>query len=183
MGARAFMGQARGPQAQVDLVPIACATGPDTLDVVDASTGVVLYRNQPGRIDPNPECQKFGYTYGSEAAAPAQVPPAQPTLQTQPAPESIKWLGPTPGSVYKPFLSSYPPVSSTYSVAQGTPFNTPPSVVNVATQPAAPAPTPAPMAPMPVPAPADGPSVTTIVSIAAGVLALGAGAYFLIFGK
>lgn len=181
MGSRPFMGQAAAPQQQ-ELVPLACPTGPDTLDVIDANTGFVVYRNQPGRVDTHPECKRFGYTYDAKAPAVPQLPATPPAPAAAPA-ESIKWLGPTPGSPYKPFLSSYPPVNSTYTVAQGTPFNTPPNVINVATQPPPPETTPPPLAYIPAPAPAPGPDPATIVSIAAGVLALGVGAYFIFFGK
>lgn len=181
MRERPFMGQAAPAPAQQEMAPLACPTGPDTLDVIDSVTGFVYYRNQPGRVETHEECRKFGYAYDPNAAPAAPAAPAPAGTPPSPVP-GIKWLGPTPGSPYKPFLSSYPPVNSAYTVAQGTPFNTPPNVVNAATQPQVPAPAPPPMAPLPV-AVESGPDLTLITAIGAGVLALGVGAYFLFFGK
>lgn len=179
MRERPFMGQAAPAPAQQEMSPLACPTGPDTLDVIDSVTGFVYYRNQPGKVNTHPDCQKYGYTYGAAPSptAPAQTPGAPPA---SPAPESIKWLGPTPGSPYKPFLSSYPPVNSSYTVAQGTPFNTPKNIVNAATTPALPAPTPPPMEPLPPPPANSGsfPVPTVAVGVVVAVL-IGAWAYLL----
>lgn len=82
----AFMGQAEDGARRARLMEIVlCPTGPSTMDVVDAVTGVVMMTNQPGAVEGSQVCLRLNYPYGAPPAGPA-APASTPMTVPQGTP-------------------------------------------------------------------------------------------------